>query len=231
MNSRSSTGCATTLASPSRRARRTLPQALRERGYATGGFVSAYVLRKQIGIDQGFDRYDDELPAASPDKPLGQMQRSGLDTLTAATRWIDGLSSPKFFSFYTYEPHRPYTPPAHIKAANRYDGEVDHSDEIVGGLLDHLRSKGLYEEATVLLLSDHGEGLGDHGEDEHGIFLYRETTHVRLIVKLPAGLASAGRGTRVTEPVQHVDVMPTLLTWQGRRPIAGQAMDGPCCRY
>lgn len=200
-----------------KKGQRTLPQALRDTGYATGGFVSAYVLRKQIGIDQGFDRYDDELPPASPDKPLGQMQRPGLETLTAATRWIDGLSSPKFFLFFhIYEPHRPYSPPAHIKAVNPYDGEVDYSDEIVGRLLDHLRSKGLYEEATVILLSDHGEGLGDHGEDEHGIFLYRETTHVPLIVKLPAGFASAGRGTRAKEPVQHVDVMPTLLDLAGR---------------
>jgi tetratricopeptide (TPR) repeat protein len=136
-----------------------------------------------------------------------------MDTLAAATRWVDGLASPKFFLFFhIYEPHRPYAPPSHITNPNRYDGEVDNSDEIDGRLLDHLRSKALYDAATIVLLSDHGEGLGDHGEDEHGIFLYRETTHVPLIVKLPR---SQGGGTRVADPVQHVDLMPTLLSLSG----------------
>ena len=192
---------------------RTLAGALREAGYTTGGFVSAYVLRQQVHINQGFDRYDDELPPASPDRPLGQMQRPGTNTLSAATKWLDGLSSPKFFLFFhIYEPHRPYTPPAHIKATNPYDGEVEYADEIVGKLLDYLRSKDLYDSATIVLLSDHGEGLGDHGEDEHGIFLYRETTHVPFLVKLPG---SSHGARRVADPVQHVDLMPTLLELAG----------------
>ena len=192
---------------------RTLQGALRERQYTTGGFVSAYVLRKQVGMDQGFDRYDDELTPASADKPLGQMQRPGTDTLSAATKWLDEQAARKFFLFFhIYEPHRPYTPPSHIKASHPYDGEVNYADEIVGRLLDHLRAKNLYDAATIVLLSDHGEGLGDHGEDEHGIFLYRETTHVPLIVKLPGG---AHGGRRVAAPVQHVDIMPTLLELSG----------------
>ena len=187
----------------------TLPAALRASGFATGGFVSAYVLREQVGIAQGFDEYDDQLPPAAPDKPLGQMQRGGMETLAAATRWIDARTSPKFFLvFHIDEPHRPYSPPPHIQAGNPYDGEVNYSDEIVGRLLEHLRSKDLYDSATIVLVSDHGEGLGDHGEDEHGIFLYRETTQVPFIVKLP-GAAHGGR--RVAAPVQHVDVMPTVL--------------------
>lgn len=187
---------------------RTLQQMLREAGYATGGFVSAYVLRKQVGFDQGFDHFDDELPPASPDKPLGQMQRPGADTLAATTKWLDARTSPKFFLFFhIYEPHRPYAPPPHIKAGNPYDGEVEYSDEIVGRLLDHLRSKNLYDNATIVLLSDHGEGLGDHGEDDHGIFVYRATTHVPLIVKLPG---SSNGGKRVAAPVQHVDLVPTI---------------------
>jgi arylsulfatase A-like enzyme/tetratricopeptide (TPR) repeat protein len=188
---------------------RTLQQTLREHGFSTGGFVSAYVLRRQVGFDQGFDHYDDELPPASPEKPLGQMQRGGLDTFAAASRWLDARTAPKFFLFFhIYEPHRPYTPPAHIKAGNPYDGEVEYADEIVGKLLDHLRTKGQYDDATIILLSDHGEGLGDHGEDEHGIFLYRETIRVPLVIKLPG---SAGAGKRVAAPVQHVDIFPTVL--------------------
>ena len=192
---------------------RLLSHALGERGFATAGFVSAYVLRKQTGINQGFDVWDDELPAASPDRPLGQVQRGGEETLAAAMRWIDRQPSPRFFLFvHIYEPHRPYLPPPRFAAAGPYDGEVEHSDEIVGRLFDHLRAKDLYERATIVLLSDHGEGLGDHGEDEHGIFLYRETIRVPLMIKLP-GLPARGR--RVASPVQHIDLMPTLLDIAG----------------
>jgi tetratricopeptide (TPR) repeat protein len=192
---------------------RLLPHTLGERGYTTGGFVSAYVLRAQTGIGQGFDLWDDELPAAAPDRPLGQVQRPGEDTVAAALRWVDRQGTSKFFLFaHIYEPHRPYSPPAQFAAAAPYDGEVEHSDEIVGRLLDHLRTRDLYDRSTIVLLSDHGEGLGDHGEDEHGIFLYRETIQVPLIIKLPA---SKGGGRRVAAPVQHVDLVPTILDLVG----------------
>lgn len=190
-------------------AQRFLQHALKDAGYATGGFVSSYVLRRQVGFNLGFDHYDDSMPAAAPDRPLGQMQRPGMATLAVASSWLDARTSPKFFLFFhIYEPHRPYTPPAHMNTGNPYDGEVQYSDEIVGKLLDRLREKGLYDSATIVLLSDHGEGLGDHGEDEHGIFLYRETTHIPLVIKLPE---SARKGQRVAAPVQHIDVAPTIL--------------------
>jgi choline-sulfatase len=192
---------------------RLLPHLLGERGFATGGFVSAYVLRQQTGIHQGFGLWDDQLPPASPDRPLGQVQRGGEETVAAAIRWIDQQPSSKFFLFvHIYEPHRPYTPPARFAASVPYDGEVEHSDEIVGRLLDHLRTRNLYQEATIVLLSDHGEGLGDHGEDEHGIFLYRETIQVPLVLK-QAG--SRGGGRRISAPVQHVDLVPTILDLVG----------------
>jgi arylsulfatase A-like enzyme/predicted Zn-dependent protease len=188
---------------------RFLQHALKDAGFDTGGFVSAYVLREQVGFNQGFDTFDDELPAVSPEQPLGQVQRGGEQTMAAAMRWVDGRASAKFFLFaHIYEPHTPYTPPARFTSADPYDGEVAYADEIVGTLLDHLRTKGLYDQATIVLTSDHGEGLGDHGEEEHGIFLYRETTQVPLIVKLPG---SEGAGRRVAAPVQHIDVAPTVL--------------------
>ena len=192
-----------------RKGERLVQHVLHDAGYATAGFVSAYVLRHQTGIGQGFDVYDDELPAASPEKPLGQVQRRGADTAAAAVRWIDARQSDRFFVFlHIYEPHRPYTPPSRYSGVSRYDGEVEYSDEIIGAFLDHLRSRDLYDKATIILLSDHGEGLGDHGEDEHGIFLYRETTHVPFIVKLPG---SRRAGLRISTPIQHIDVPPTLI--------------------
>ncbi len=206
---------------------RFLQRAFKDRGYATAGFVSSYVLRTQTGISQGFDAYDDQLPPASPEKPLGDLQRPGAETVAAAIRWTDQQSSPKFLLFvHIYEPHTPYAPPQRFAAGNPYDGEVQYSDEIAGQLLDHLRSKGLYDDATIVLLSDHGEGLGDHGEEEHGIFLYRETIRVPLVVKLPG---ARGAGRRVPSIVQHIDIPPTLLDltgaavegWRGRslRPV------------
>lgn len=190
-----------------------LQQRLKDAGFATGAFVSAYVLRLQTGISQGFDVYDDRLPAASPERPLGQVQRPGDQTVAAAISWIDRQSSSKFFAFvHIYEPHRPYAPPPRFAKASPYDGEVEYSDEIVGRLLDHLRAKDLYDRATIVLLADHGEGLGDHGEEEHGIFLYRETIQVPLVVKLPAW---HGGGRRVAAPVQHIDLLPTILDLVG----------------
>ena len=196
-----------------RKDQRFLQHALKQHGFETGGFVSAYVLREQTGFGSGFDYYDDDLPAASPDLPLGQVQRRGEDTVAAARRWLDQRNSPRVFLFvHIYEPHRPYSPPARYAGKNPYDGEVEYSDAIIGKLLDHVRAKGLYDRATIVLLADHGEGLGDHGEDEHGMFLYRETIQVPLIVKLRDSRAG---NRRVSDPVQQIDVVPTLLDLAG----------------
>ncbi len=188
----------------------TLAGALRSAGYATGGFVSAYVLRADVGIGQGFDAYDDRLPAASPEVAIGDVQRDGADTLAAAEAWLSSRTSSKFFLFlHLYEPHTPYAPPARYAKGDPYDGEIAYADELVGKLIATLKSRGLYDDALIVLLSDHGEGLGDHGEMEHGLFLYRETMHVPLIVKRPG---RRGAGTRVAAPVQHIDLVPSLLS-------------------
>jgi choline-sulfatase len=195
----------------------TLASLLRGRGFATGGFVSAYVLRRETGIAQGFDIYDDHLPPTSPEKATGEVQRDGADTLAAAEKWLDGLSTDRFFLFlHLYEPHSPYTPPARFARYDPYDGEIAYSDELVGRLADSLKRRGLYDAATIVLLSDHGEGLGDHGEMEHGIFIYGETIRIPLLIKLPHGRRA---GRRVSDPVQHIDLVPTLLSMSGA-PVA-----------
>ena len=210
-----------------KKGQRFLQHELKEAGYATGAFVSAYVLREQTGFNQGFDHFDDELPAASPEEPLGNVQRRGEDTIAAAMTWGDAQAE-KFFLFaHIYEPHTPYAPPARFTNQDPYDGEIEYSDEIVGRLLDHLRAKGLYDDATIVLFSDHGEGLGDHGEDEHGIFLYRETIQVPLIVKLPGSRAA---GTRVATPVQHIDLFPTIMLLATGSHLSLSTADGPRSR-
>jgi arylsulfatase A-like enzyme/uncharacterized membrane protein YozB (DUF420 family)/tetratricopeptide (TPR) repeat protein len=214
-----------------KRDQRFLQHYLKEAGYATGGFVSAYVLREQTGINQGFDRFDDKLPPASPEEPLGQVQRGGERTVAAAIGWVDeqaragGEHSSQFFLFtHIYEPHTPYAPPERFTRPDPYDGEVEYADEIVGRLLDHLRAKNIYDDATIVLFADHGEGLGDHGEEEHGIFLYRETTRVPLVIKLPG---SRGAGRRIATPVQHIDLVPTVLDELGRLKTTGSVEAGP----
>jgi choline-sulfatase len=186
---------------------------LRDRGYATGAFVSSYVLRSSVGLARGFDVYDDALPKAAPNRPLGQVQRPGAQTVDAAVAWMNRQTSGRFFLFlHLYEPHTPYAPPPEFAGADPYDGEVAYADALVGRMMKALEAAGHGSTATVILLSDHGEGLGDHGEEEHGMFLYRETIQVPLVIKMPDG-ASAGR--RVAEPVQHIDLVPTLLDLAG----------------
>ena len=186
---------------------------LQERGWSTGGFVSAYVLRAAVGMNQGFDTYDSELPAASGERSIGQVQRGGEATLAAAEKWLNTRDpkKPFFFFLHVYEPHKPYTPPPRFAAFDPYDGEVAYTDEIIGRLFDRLRALDLYDRSTIVVLSDHGEGLGEHGEQEHGLFLYNSTTHIPFIIKLPG----QRQARRVATPVQQIDLVPTFLDLAG----------------
>ncbi len=193
-----------------------LPRRLREIGYATGGVVSAFLLGPASGLAEGFDFYDAEIsPAAG--QALGGVARPGGETLERAVAWLRSRpEGPPFLFFHVFEPHMPYNPPEPFASryADPYDGEIAAADQVVGGLLDELKRLGLYEPAVVVLFSDHGEGLGDHGEQEHGVFLYREALQVPLLLKLPRGERA---GTTVAEPAQLVDLVPTLLALAGVR--------------
>ena len=115
-------------------------QALRERGWPTGGFVSAYVLRAATGINQGFDTFDSDMPAASGELSIGQVQRDGDRTLAAAEKWLRLDDEQPFFLFlHIYEPHKPYAPPQRFSSYEPYDGEIAYADEIVGRLVDRLQ--------------------------------------------------------------------------------------------
>jgi arylsulfatase A-like enzyme/predicted Zn-dependent protease len=190
-----------------------IQRALQERGWPTAAFVSAYVMRAAVGLNQGFDTYDSELPAASGDRSIGQVQRDGDATLAAAEKWLQApdRKKPFFLFLHLYEPHKPYAPPPRFASYDPYDGEIAYVDEILGRLFERLRALDLYDRSTIVLLSDHGEGLGDHGEQEHGLFLYNATVQVPLIVKLPG----QDRARRVAAPVQHADIVPTILDIAG----------------
>lgn len=189
----------------------TLARVLRAHGYATGAAVSAYVLRGATGISESFDLFDDAVGGGVEwTRDLSTLQRPGGETARRALAWAEGVKARPFFLFvHVYEPHAPYEPPEPFRSryGATYDGEVAASDAVVGELLDRLRRDGVYDRAIVLLVSDHGEGLGDHGEQEHGILLYREALHVPLLLKLPG---SRDGGTRRREPVGLIDVVPTV---------------------
>jgi choline-sulfatase len=189
-----------------------LPRLLKAQGYDTGAAVSAFVLRSQTGFGPGFDYYESSLrPPAHV--TLDMVQRPGGETAKLALDWLRGRKDaerPFFLFLHIYEPHSPYEPPPSLAArfSDPYDGEVAAADEIVGNFLDELEKLGLYDRSIVMVLSDHGEGLDEHGEGQHGLFLYRESLQVPLLLKLPK---AARGGSRVAAPVQLVDVVPTVL--------------------
>lgn len=189
---------------------KTLPEVLKANGYATGAAVSAFVLRREGGLHRGFDLYDDEVEALGTMRSIGMIQRDGAATAKVATDWIAKQQKPVFFFLHLYEPHTPYAPPEPFKSkySSAYDGEIAHVDDIFGKFIQSLKDADLYDKALIIVTSDHGEGLGEHGEDEHGVFLYREAIQVPLMVKLPN---NSRAGETVSAPVQHIDLVPTIL--------------------
>lgn len=190
----------------------TLPALLKANGYATGAAVSAFVLRKETGLARGFDFYDDEVEPLGESAVIARVQRTGAETLAAARKWLSerGDDEPFFLFLHTYDPHSPYTPPEPFRSKYKdaYDGEIAYTDQVVGDLIADLKARGIYDKALIVFMSDHGEGLNDHGEEEHGIFLYREAIQVPLIVKLPKNRHA---GSSVSSPAALVDVFPTIL--------------------
>ncbi len=191
-----------------------LPRLLKGAGFATGAAVSSFVLRGETGLAAGFDYYEGSIDLRTGEA-LGRSQRPGGETATLALDWAKAQGDKPFFLLlHLYEPHTPYEPvePFRSRYADRYDAEIATADAIVGRFLEGLRAAGIYDRSTLILLSDHGEGLGDHGEEEHGILLYREALQVPLIMKLPGGRLG---GRRVATPVALVDVTPTVLELAG----------------
>lgn len=194
-----------------------LPELFREHGYHTGAFVSSIILDPKNGFAPGFERGFDIYDAGfhrtgRGETRLGTMQRRGEETVARALDWLEkNKQGPVFMWVHLWDAHDPYDPPAPFKGRYQnapYDGCVAYVDATVGKLLEGLQRAGTYNSTLIAVASDHGESLGDHGEDTHGVFLYDSTIQVPLLIKFPKARLA---GQRVTARASLVDVAPTLL--------------------
>jgi arylsulfatase A-like enzyme/predicted Zn-dependent protease len=197
----------------------TLAETLKARGYRTGGFVGAFVLDRRWGVAQGFDHYFDNFDLAQFEMSAGldAAQRPGKEVVDHALRWLDADRETPFFAWvHLYDPHSPYAAAEPYRsrfpatAQGAYDAEIAATDAQVGRVLQHLEQRGRLSRTLVVVVGDHGESLGEHGEQQHGFFVYDAAMRIPLIIAGPAVPARV-----VSDQVRIVDVMPTVLQLVG----------------
>jgi len=193
----------------------TVAELLKAQNYHTAAFIGAVILDSKSlapGFDRGFDFYDNFPEHSSTKSRWGRLERRGMDVVERAEDWLSKHpAGPHFVWVHLYDPHDPYEPPmpySQIYKDHLYDGEIAYADSALAHFIAYLKRNGKYASSVIVTVGDHGEGLGEHHEDTHGIFLYDSTTHVPLIVKLPG---PRGAGTVVKAQVRTLDIMPTLL--------------------
>jgi choline-sulfatase len=206
-----------------------LPDLLHGHGYHTAAFLGAYILDPAAtapGFQRGFDLYDANFHQRKPGEDrYKSVERRAEDVANRALGWLSRHQQRPFFIWlHFYDAHDPYDPPEPFKthyASALYDGEIAYADSIVGSFVEVLRKHGLYQNSVIAIAADHGEAFGEHGEERHGMFLYDETIHVPLLLKLPTERLA---GKRVEERVALAEVAPTLLEAAGiAAPAAMQA--------
>jgi len=211
----------------------TLASLLKSKGYQTAAFVGGFVLDRRFGLHQGFDVYDSpfDLRRQKGSDP-GEVKRWGEEVMRAAIEWLNRKPNGPFFAFlHLYDLHTPYgLPPA---KRGRYGGKVSYEtqiayvDEVLGEFFKYLAQKKLFDNSLIVFTSDHGEGLGDHGESTHGYFIYQSTLHVPLIIHWPLGTKRLP--DRIVVPARLLDVAPTVVQFAGlTRPeqFQGQSLMG-----
>lgn len=202
----------------------TLATRLAGAGFATGAFVSSPVLARRHGLAQGFAVYDDDIPRPAQREGLvvHYEERAGQETARRALAWLAAQGTrPAFVWVHVWEPHAPYTPPAEFRERfgdDRYQGEVAAADAVVGRLVREIESMGRKQGLLAVVTADHGEGLGEHGEPTHGVFLYQATMRVPLVV---SGQGWGVKSQRIAEPASLEDIAPTLLEFAKQPPLAG----------
>lgn len=199
----------------------TLATILQQQGWDTAAFISSAVLKKLFGLNQGFAVYDDQMPKPGNSRDyMEDPERRAGDTVDRALRWLDGQSGkPYFLWVHLYDPHTPYQPPSPFKETYKdrlYDGEIAYADRELGRLFEAVRRKSPAEQTIIAVLSDHGEGLGEHGEYSHGVFLYDATLRIAFLMSGP-GIPT---GMRVKQQARTIDFLPTVLELMGGKASA-----------
>ena len=196
----------------------TIAEHLRASGFDTAGFVASYVLNRGFGTEQGFDVYDDVAVnryAGGRDQVF-EAQRSADEVNARVFPWLDAHRGKRLFLWvHYYDPHEPYAPPerpGRTLHGTGYDREISYVDACLSDLIEKLRATGVLDRSLLVVVSDHGEGLGEHGEKTHGLFLYEGTLHVPLLMRAP-GLIPAGHA--IDGPVELVDLAPTIADFLG----------------
>jgi len=197
----------------------TAAELLKKRGYQTAAFIGAVILDSDTlapGLDRGFDFYDN-FPAKTETKQRwGRVERRGMEVVAHAENWFEKhRTGPHFVWVHLYDPHDPYEPPPPFSEKYKdhlYDGEIAYADSAVAHWIAFLKKAGVYDNAIIVITGDHGEGLGEHGEETHGLFLYDSTLHVPLIFKTTG---SAHHGTVIDAQVRTTDILPTILSVTG----------------
>jgi len=197
-----------------------LPDLLRQHGYHTAAFLGAYIFDTSAtapGFDRGFDLYDANFHQRKPGEDrYKSIERRAEDVANRALVWLSLLKQRPFFIWlHFYDAHDPYDPPEPFKTRYSYapyDGEIAYTDAVVGSFVEVLQRHGLYQNSVIAIAADHGEAFGEHGEERHGMFLYDETIHVPLLLKLPAG---RHEGKRIEERVALANLAPSLLQAAG----------------
>lgn len=207
----------------------TLAERLATDGYDTAAFVAAFVLQKKFGFQQGFKVFDDDLSKAAPDTDVLHQYRDGRYVIDSAMDWLErrtrkDSSSPFFCWVHLYDPHDPYLDhPDEFGsqfAEQKYDGEVAYVDLQIGRLLEKMKALGLSDSTMIVVVGDHGESLGEHGEETHGYMLHDSTLRVPLIIADPKHNSG---GLRIPAPVSIINLFPTILEAAGVTPLPKQA--------
>jgi arylsulfatase A-like enzyme/Flp pilus assembly protein TadD len=185
----------------------TLAEHLKKFGYSTGAFVGAYPLDSRFGLSQGFDVYDDNYSRIH-NVNLASLERKTEAVIEAAVDWLENRTSPWFLWIHCWDPHTPYDPPEPFKsqyAGFHYEGEIAYVDDCLGRFFEYLEENNLFDSSVVILTGDHGESLGQHGEETHGYFAYNSSLWIPLMISLPN--TAPGRSD---DYVSHIDIFPTV---------------------
>jgi arylsulfatase A-like enzyme/Flp pilus assembly protein TadD len=185
----------------------TLAEHLKNNGYSTGAFVGAYPLDSRFGLSQGFDSYSDEYSRIHSVN-LSSLERKAENVTEAAIEWLITRRSPWFLWIHCWDPHTPYDPPEPFKTQYKdhlYEGEVAYVDMVLGKLFEHMKDRNLSDSTLIVFTGDHGESLGQHGEETHGFFAYNSSLWIPLIISSPETTPG-----RVDSYISHVDIFPTV---------------------